>query len=475
MQIPYLSQTQSQKQMMTISPQLRQSLNLLQVPLLELQTLIAQELEINPTLEELSKPEDIIELPDAETSDTDRELDFKEEFDSLAQMDDEWREYLQKDRTVKPFTEDDGARREYFMNSVTRPESLQEHLISQLHLTDLSDDDVLIGELIVGNINGDGYLMDSLTELALATGYDPDHMERILAVIQEFDPLGVGAKDLRDCLLIQLSRMGEEDSLAAKVVDGFLPQLAAKKLPDIARALKTTPEEIQKAAQFIATLEPKPGRNYSDEVSTYVLADVTVQLIDDEYVVFLNNEQVPHLRISNHYRSLMENPNTNKATKSYIREKVYAGKFLISSIQQRQDTIFRISTEIVRVQREFLDEGITHLKPLTMAQVAEVMGVHETTVSRAIANKYMSTPRGVFEMKYFFTPGYKTADGQDVSNAAVKDEIQRLVQDENHKKPLSDSALVKKLAEKGYKVARRTIAKYRDQLNIPPSHLRKEY
>lgn len=475
MQIPYLSQTQSQKQMMTISPQLRQSLNLLQVPLLELQTLIAQELEINPTLEELSKPEDIIELPDAETSDTDRELDFKEEFDSLAQMDDEWREYLQKDRTVKPFTEDDGARREYFMNSVTRPESLQEHLISQLHLTDLSDDDVLIGELIVGNINGDGYLMDSLTELALATGYDPDHMERILAVIQEFDPLGVGAKDLRDCLLIQLSRMGEEDSLAAKVVDGFLPQLAAKKLPDIARALKTTPEEIQKTAQFIATLEPKPGRNYSDEVSTYVLADVTVQLIDDEYVVFLNNEQVPHLRISNHYRSLMENPNTNKATKSYIREKVYAGKFLISSIQQRQDTIFRISTEIVRVQREFLDEGITHLKPLTMAQVAEVMGVHETTVSRAIANKYMSTPRGVFEMKYFFTPGYKTADGQDVSNAAVKDEIQRLVQDENHKKPLSDSALVKKLAEKGYKVARRTIAKYRDQLNIPPSHLRKEY
>ncbi|NCD32448.1 MAG: RNA polymerase sigma-54 factor [Spartobacteria bacterium] len=473
--MPYLSQTQSQKQMMTISPQLRQSLNLLQVPLLELQTLIAQELEINPTLEELSKPEDIIELPDAETSDTDRELDFKEEFDSLAQMDDEWREYLQKDRTVKPFTEDDGARREYFMNSVTRPESLQEHLISQLHLTDLSDDDVLIGELIVGNINGDGYLMDSLTELALATGYDPDHMERILAVIQEFDPLGVGAKDLRDCLLIQLSRMGEEDSLAAKVVDGFLPQLAAKKLPDIARALKTTPEEIQKTAQFIATLEPKPGRNYSDEVSTYVLADVTVQLIDDEYVVFLNNEQVPHLRISNHYRSLMENPNTNKATKSYIREKVYAGKFLISSIQQRQDTIFRISTEIVRVQREFLDEGITHLKPLTMAQVAEVMGVHETTVSRAIANKYMSTPRGVFEMKYFFTPGYKTADGQDVSNAAVKDEIQRLVQDENHKKPLSDSALVKKLAEKGYKVARRTIAKYRDQLNIPPSHLRKEY
>jgi RNA polymerase sigma-54 factor len=258
-------------------------------------------------------------------------------------------------------------------------------------------------------------------------------------------------------------------------VRDHLDALGARRFPDIARALKVPVEEVHDAARLIATLEPKPGRLFTPDATSYVLPEVIIQRVDGEYVIILNNDQIPHLHISDHYRRLMSDESTPADVKNYIREKVRAGMFLIKSINQRQQTIYNITKEIVGVQREFLDQGITHLRPLTMAEVAAAVGIHETTVSRAIANKYMQTPRGTFEMKYFFTPGYRTADGQSVSNKTIKDAIAKLVAEEDPSNPLSDQLMVQKLGEMGTQVARRTIAKYRDELKILPSHLRKGY
>jgi RNA polymerase sigma-54 factor len=274
-------------------------------------------------------------------------------------------------------------------------------------------------------------------------------------------------------LLLQLRRLGKEDSTAAHIVQHHLDELGGKKYAPIAKALHLSLEEVQQAARFIATLEPRPGRLFSAESPAYILPEVVVQKVGDDYVIVMNRDQIPHLRISKHYRQLMESPETANEVKSYIRDKVRAGAFLIKSIGQRQQTIYRIAAEIVKVQRDFFEQGVTALRPLTMAEVAGVLGIHETTVSRAIANKYMQTPRGTFEMKYFFTPGLKTADGKDISNKTIKDTNSQMIANEDPAHPLSDQDMVAGLAESGIKVARRTIAKYREELHILPSHLRK--
>lgn len=461
-----------------LAPQLRQSLHLLQVPILELQSVIEQELQTNPTLEEKlikNEPIDPADEKPLSPADERKQEEFEKEFEILAHIDDEWRDYFQMDNFNIPYTRDDAARREYFMNSISQEESLQEHLIRQLALVELDSASMKIGEMLVGNINDDGYFTADVEELAVSTGHTREQVEEILEIIQEFNPIGVGARNLSECLMLQLQRLGLEDSPTAEVVQHHLDKLAAKKIPDIARAMKITPDAVQQIAHFIATLEPKPGRSFTAETATYILPEVIVKKIDDEYVVIVNNDQIPHLHISRQYRKLMENPQTTSETKKYIREKIQAGKFLISSINQRQQTIYRIASEIVRVQRDFLEHGVSHLKPLTMSEVAQVLGIHETTVSRAIANKYMQTPRGTFDMKYFFTPGFKTADGKEVSNTTIKDLIEQMIEEEDSLKPLSDSAIVKRLKDQGTTIARRTVAKYRDQLNIPPSHLRKSF
>ena len=244
---------------------------------------------------------------------------------------------------------------------------------------------------------------------------------------------------------------------------------------DIARSLGVPVEEVQQNAKIIATLDPKPGRIYSEDVATYVLPEVVVKKVEGEYVVILDDDQLPHVRISRHYRKLLENEDTTREVKSYVRERIRSGAFLIKSIHQRQKTIHKIASEIVSNQTEFLDHGISRLKPLTMAEVADRVGVHETTVSRAVSAKYMQTPQGMYEMKYFFTPGIKTSDGTEVSNKTVKDMIANLVAREDPAKPLSDQEIVARLKADGIKIARRTVAKYRLVLRIPPSHMRKVY
>ncbi|MBA4386756.1 MAG: RNA polymerase sigma-54 factor [Verrucomicrobia bacterium] len=482
---------QSQQLQMILAPQLRQSLEMLQLPILELRTMIQKELEQNPTIEEVPESEQVpvaeeipvtdkpatpdpkIEPDGPSEAQQKEELNFDKDFEALAKLDEEWRDYFFQDFQNRPFNEEDSEKRQFLMDSLPQRESLQEHLISQLTMTGLSESDKEIAELIIGSINDDGYLATTIEELAASSSSDVQHLADILLIVQEFHPTGVGCRDLRECLLIQLERQSKGETLAAQIVRDHLDKLGARKLADIAKALKVSPEEINQAAKLIATLDPKPGRLYSEEETTYIFPEIVVQKVDGEYVIMLNDDELPHIRISNHYRQLLSEKGTQGDVKSYVRERIRAGAFLIKSIHQRQKTIHRIASEIVSTQKEFFDKGISALKPLTMSDVAKIVGVHETTVSRAVSGKYMQTPMGIIEMKYFFTPGIKTADGKEVSNMAVKDMIANIVSKEDLDHPASDQEIMEELKKQGINIARRTIAKYRLMLHIPPSHLRK--
>ena len=463
-----MQQIQSLSQQQVLAPQLQQSLQILQVPMLELRNLIQQEMESNPVLED-----DSIE-PSIEDRKRDDD-DFKEEFDHLAKLDEEWREYMAQSGSYSGRSQEDEERRQFFFDSIVSNETLQQHLVEQLGSSDLSLEERKIGELIVGNIDDLGFLTSSPEEMALNSGLEAADVQRVLDVVQTFHPVGVGARNLRDCLLIQLRRIGKEGSLEYRIVDKHLEDLGKHRLPEIARKLNTTVEMIQRAAYFIGTLDPKPGQIFSAEQSNYVLPDVNVEKVGDDWQVILNGEQIPHLRISNTYKDLMAQNNSANEVKDYIRDKIRGGKFLIKSIHQRQQTISNIAHQILERQLGFFEEGPSALKPMTMVQVAETVGVHETTVSRAISGKYMTTPHGVFEMKYFFTPGYQTANGTTVSNTSVKEAIEALIADENPRNPMSDKEIVAVLTSRGIPIARRTVAKYRTESNILPSNMRKRY
>ncbi len=459
---------------MVLAPQLRQSLEMLQVPIMELRTMIQKELELNPTLEELAPEGPELEVEHSADEEVETgEMTFDKEFEVLAKLDDEWRDYFFQDIDNRPGTTEDQEKHQFLMDSLPQHESLQEHLMQQLAMSDLSPVDKQIGEMIIGSINDDGYLTTSVADMVATTPFPTAHIEHVLLVIQDFHPIGVGASDLRDCLLLQLERIGKADSIAGDIVRDHIELLASHKTDKIAKLLHVTPDEVKAAAAFIATLDPTPGRAFSENASNYVIPEVVVRKVEGEYVVILNDDRLPHLRISKHYRDLMEAEDTTSEVKTYIRDKLRSSTFLLKSIDQRQRTIYKIASEIVRQQTDFLEHGVSHLRPLTMAAVADAVGVHETTVSRAVNQKYMRTPVGTFEMKYFFNPGLRTSSGDDISNKTVKDIISSIIADEDSGNPLSDIAIMAILKERGITVARRTVAKYRDMTGIPPSHLRK--
>ncbi len=475
-----LSLTQDQRLSMVLAPQLRQSLEMLQAPVMELRAMLRAELDSNPVLEEaptraeIAAPEPVADK-NAGAPEPHEEMNFRKEFDVLAKLDDEWRDYFFSEREARPFTIQDAERRNFIFDSASRCESLQEHLLEQLGLVELSAADQRTGELIVGSINEDGYLTAPVEELSQSTGVSVQRMSELLRVVREFDPPGIGARDLRECLLLQLERLGKGDGLPARIVQNHLDHLAAHKFPEIARALRVGVEAVQSAAAFISTLTPKPGQAYNTDTSPYITPEVVVHKDGERYVVILNDDDLPHLRISKHYRQLMDDKATPANVKQYIAEKVRSSAFLIRSLHQRQHTIYRIASEIVREQQAFFEHGVSRLRPLTMAQVAAAVGLHETTISRAVAGKHMQTPAGIFEMKYFFTSGLSAGNGQTISNKAAQDVIAALVAEENASKPISDQAIQKRLNAQGITVARRTIAKYRQILKIPSSHLRKRY
>ena len=465
-----MHQTQNLSLQQVLAPQLQQSLLILQAPLLELRNLVQQEMETNPVLEELANEvEQVEEKPAAE----DRE--FKEEFDQLAKLDDEWRDYMAQSSTYSGRSQDEEEKRQFFFDSIATQETLQQHLMGQLNQTALNAEDRKTAEVIIGNIDDSGFLQSAPDEMAMNTGIPKEEFETMLTLVQSFYPPGVGARDLQECLLIQLKREGRQHSLEYKMIAEHMQDLGKRRFPEIARRMGISVEQVQRAANNIARLDPRPGQIFAESPQNYVLPDVTVEKIDGEYQIILNGEQIPHLRISNTYKDIMSQDGNGSEVKDYIRDKIRSGKFLIKSIHQRQQTISNIAHQIVDRQREFLDRGSAYLKPMTMVQIADAVGVHETTVSRAISGKYMSTPQGVFEMKYFFTPGYQTASGESMSNTSVKEAILDLVKTENGSAPLSDKEIVEILSQRGIPIARRTVAKYRTELNILPSNMRRKY
>ncbi len=472
-----MQQRQSLALQQVLSPQLQQSLLILQTPLLELRNLVQQEMETNPVLEELPEDSGANERSEAEVS---ADENFKDEFEKLASLDEEWRDYMAQSASSnfdgRSGSKDADEKRQFLFDSIPVQETLQQNLIAQLNQTVLSADDRKAAELIVGNIDDDGFLQSTPEEMALNSGIPQDDFERMLELIQTFYPAGVGARDLRECLLLQLRRQGKEHSLEHGIVSEHMDDLGRHRFLEIARRMEISVEDVQKAADNIARLNPRPGQVFAAAPQNYVLPDVIVEKVDGEYQIAFNNEQIPHLRISNLYKDIIASGDAQGSdVKDYIRDKIRSGKFLIRSIHQRQQTIINIAQQIVSRQRDFLEHGPSHLKPMTMAEVADAVGVHETTVSRAVSGKYMATPQGVFEMKYFFTGGYQTATGESLSNISVKQAVLDLVKHESGSAPLSDHEIVEILSERGIPIARRTVAKYRSELNILPSHMRRKY
>jgi len=475
----YLHQSQSQRQQQVLAPQMRQSLEILQAPLQELQQLIAHELELNPTIE-IEEPEhERVEIESESNQEFDdvSEREFDEEYEILARMDEDSRESFQQNEILHRPSADAEAKHQFQMESISTSPTLQQHLNEQLGLSSLDYQEQQIGEMLIGSLDEDGFLNLSLEELAESIGVAFEVVEDVLDEIQGFDPVGIASRNLEECLMQQLSRAGKRGTLEAKIVSGHLKDLARHRYADIARQLGTTEEDVREAARHIGMLDPRPGRQLASADSIYVIPEVFVKKINGRWRVRTNDKELPRVRISNYYREMMENPDTSKEAKRYIRDKVRGGSFLMRSMEQRQDTLKKIAIEVVKHQEAFFEEGVSQLKPLTMSEIADKIDMHETTVSRAVNNKYMQTPRGTYELKYFFTPGYSNSSaggGEAVSNKSIKEAIRKLVDNENPAKPLSDQSIVKALGEQGFKVARRTITKYRDQLHILPSHLRRQ-
>lgn len=476
-----LQQLTRMEQRMILSPQMQQAIYLLQVPLQELSVIIRNEMVQNPLLEDsMEQQEAVTAEPKGKESEDQvpEELEFQAEIDNLAGMDDDWKEYFFQDQnfTRRRYSTLDEEKRNFFENSITRSETLSEHLLKQLHTSFLvSNPEKPLGEIIIGNIDENGYLTETLEEVAREAGTSPEEAGSVLALIQTFHPPGVGARDLRECLLNQIEARKTPPLPAREIIDRFMKELGGKKYPLIARALKTSPEVVQRAAEYISTLDPKPGRIFSTDEILYVTPDIYLEKDEDDYRIIFNREYTPRLRISNQYRRLLSNPETKEKTREYIREKLNGALWLIKNIRLRQETLYKITAEIVKRQKKFFDKGIAHLQPLKMTEIAPIVGVHESTVSRAVANKYIQTPRGTFPLRYFFSSSLTTSSGDDISSERLKKIIEKVFADEDHHHPLSDQEAVEILEEQGIKLARRTVAKYRKNLKIPASHLRKRY
>lgn len=493
---------QRQTQTLVLAPQLRQSLKILQVATLDLRSVIQEELQANPTLEELPMDDISLEKPDAEpaeegeaadedgpnaadpapadTGEADASpdpLDFSQEkeFEILGKLDDDWRDHMAQIGGAVPYSTEQAERRQHFFDSLVSETSLQEHLMQQAELADLSAPVLAAMEHLVGSLDDHGFLTQTPADVALQTGLPLAAVQEALTVLRTFDPSGIGAQNLADCLLGQLVAKGRGTSLAARIIRDHFELLTRRRIPELARRVNAEPDAVQSAIEEIAKLDPAPGRRFAEDSNRVVVPDVTVERDRDEWKITLHDDYIPRLRISSTYRDMIARGTLSKSERDYLRERIRSGKFLIDSIAQRQRTIERITREILRAQRDFFEKGVSALKPLTMTQVAEVVGVHETTVSRAIANKYIRTPHGVFEFKYFFTPGYQAESGASVSNTSVKEKIADLINLEDKTHPLSDEELVARLHAKGIKLARRTVAKYRDELGLLPSNLRREY
>jgi len=463
-------------QKLILTPSLQQAIKLLPMSTLELADLLNQEMVENPLLEEVEteelqpaeqqqaeKPE--AEKPTADKTDTWDDADYEYFFGDY--LDDGYRSRTPAEVKELPPIE----------NTLSTSGSLSDHLLWQLSMQ--TEEDVLkeIGRAIIGNLDDDGYLVASVEEIAAMGDWLVTDVERALLHVQTFDPIGVAARDLQECLWLQLRHLGLEGTPSEKIITEHLRLLQNHQVPEIARKLGMNIEDLKEHIEIIRSLDPKPGSRYNPTQSQYVIPDVYIVKVEDQYVAALNEEGLPQLRISPVYRRLLDKSaatgESGDETRAYVKDKFRSALWLIKSVDQRQKTIHKVATSIINFQREFLDHGIEYLRPLVLRDVANDIGMHESTVSRVVNNKYMHTPQGVFEMKYFFHSGISSSYGESVSSVTIKQRIRKIIENEDPRKPLSDSKIVSILQKEGLMLARRTIAKYREELKIPTSNQRK--
>jgi len=470
-----LSQTLGMRQELKINPRLYQAMDLLYMPLLDLQAHLKQEVLINPFLEFSEMAEEEIPEEKAEEEEDEDEID--------------WEEIL-----LNGF--DAGGRRsqfeakEHYMPTPAAPPDLWEHLREQLNLLKLGPRELALGEELIGNIDREGFLACGLEEVVESANtwlaesepelwaemepFTLEEAELVLEIIQRFYPSGVGARDLRETLLIQLRDRGEEDTLAFRIVHDHFEQLVNHRWSELSKEHGISPRDVQSAADSIAKLDPKPGLKYADMSDNYVIPDLVVEKVDSEYFVFHNDSSLPRLKLSRSYREVARDRNQFQGeNKAFISKKLNSAQWMIQAIEQRRQTMLKVMSFIVDRQRDFFEKGVEHLRPLTLREVAEHIDMHESTVSRVTNDKYVQTPRGVLPLKFFFSSGLSTDYGEDVSARGIRARIQKLVTDEDPKKPLTDQAIVDVLKKEGVQIARRTVAKYRDQLGILSARMRK--
>ena len=465
-------------QQLVMTPQLQQAIKLLQLCRLELLDAINQEMEENPVLEDLSEEVPAEGAGNAEPIMTSEGPSMLKPVtvEETARSDIDWSNYLGEYNTPGS-VHFEAEKREVpeYENFVARREPLNEHLMWQLLLSLPSKREERIGSGIIGNLNKDGYLQATVDEIATLTEADTSEVESVLSKMQSFDPPGVCARDLSECLLIQARQLGLQDTIMVQIIENHLKHLENNNYKAISRALGVGFDDVIAAVEIITRLEPKPGRQFSDEEPQYISPDVFVYKVGDEFVIVLNEDGMPKLRISSFYKEALSNRGKEFAghTREYIKNKLRSAVWLIRSIHQRQRTIYKVVESIVRFQRDFLEKGLTHLKPMVLRDVAGDIGMHESTVSRVTTNKYVHTPQGIFELKFFFNSSIGRLDGKTIASASVKEKIRQIIESEDPTKPYSDKKMVDILKSSNINMARRTVAKYREMLGVLPSNKRK--
>ena len=462
---------------MKLAPQIIQSIEILQLPTLELQQRLKQEMLENPVLEMQDILDEDEEQEIAEEGPRDERTDSDEDFEKMERIEEAWRDYSSQTRRRGGDPTETDRKLEAMQNTAARPISLQDYLFDQYTVLDVSPDLDQIAQNIIYNIDDDGYLQYSLDDIieSMDSAVPPELAVQALNIIQRLDPPGVGARDLGECLLLQMRDDPTDHTLIRQIIANHLEDLYMNRVPKIAKATGTTVEDIKTAAEFISNLNPRPGLAFSSELPPYVTPDVVVEYIDGVYEVKLQDDRLPRVYVNTAYNRLLRDGRTTDSAKDYIRKKIQAARWLIDSIEQRRNTLFKISRAIVDIQTNFLEKGISALVPLKMQTIAKITGVHVSTVCRAIADKYMQTPLGIFPMKFFFTGGTRTTDGHMRSRKSVKELVKNVIDSENKRNPLSDDEIAAKLQAEGIDIARRTVTKYRKAMNAPSSRQRREY
>ena len=470
-------------QQLVITPQLQQAIRLLQLTRLELVDMISQEMKENPLLEEEEEERELAEgeppVTEQEERETSAEPEHTPEVKGNGEGADEfdWENYLENSNLI-PFqrqSSPDGDERPSFENFLTKRTTLTDHLHWQLQLSHFTEEEHEVGTWIIGNLDEDGYLKISLEDVCSETNLPMEMVERVLRKIQQFDPAGVAARDLEECLLTQLEQMSPRDSLAEKIVSEHLSLLKNRNYPAIAKRIGVSLDRVNRAASLISKLDPKPGKAFGGEVIQGIIPDVYVYKLEGDYVISLNDDGVPRLKINSLYRNILNGSRlAMEGDRKYIQEKLRSALWLIRSIHQRQRTIYKVTKSIVKFQREFLDKGIQSLKPLVLRDVAEDIQMHESTISRVTHNKYVHTPQGIYELKYFFNAGITSTQGETMASESVKSLVREIIAKEDPKKPYSDEKLVQILQRMHIHIARRTVSKYREMMKILSSNERRK-